>query len=217
MRLTGALVTMSALLALCIPFFDGHRALLRSMLWNLFLAALPLGFSLLLAARRQKGERGLLNGILWLLWLFFVPNAPYLLTDLMHIDRFVSQKSTGWFPSLPNWLGLMWLVAVIAVGCTLGALSVYLLHRQVRQRHGRVVGWLFCAAVSVLSGIGIYIGRFLRFNSWDVIKRPMELLAGIRGSVGPNTVGFCVIFTLMTIVGYIVFYFCFDVPEHTER
>jgi uncharacterized membrane protein len=66
-------------------------------------------------------------------------------------------------------------------GMCLAFWSLLLVHRMVAERHGKLVGWVFVGAVALLSGFGIYLGRFQRWNSWDVLVRPVQLLSEILG------------------------------------
>jgi uncharacterized membrane protein len=140
--------------------------------WNLFLAWLPLFFAL--AAYNVYKRRSRLS---WLVvagcaavWLLFFPNAPYLLTDIVHL-----RSSQG----VPFWYDLIMVVAFAWTGLFLGLVSLYLMQALVRRAAGGPASWLFAISVSGLSGFGIYLGRFLRWNSWDLFLSPAGLLADI--------------------------------------
>lgn len=134
------------------------------LLWNLFLAWLPVGFALL--ARRRGASR--LGRWFWGgLWLLFFPNAPYLLTDLLHLGR------AG---QVPIWYDLIMLLAFALAGLFLGFASLFWLHDLVSKSWNQFTGWLFVLLVLGLSSFGVYIGRFLRWNSWDLLLNPTVLL-----------------------------------------
>ena len=139
--------------------------------WNLFLAWLPLLFAWLAARADTVATPGR-----WrfrahaLAWLLLFPNAPYILTDLWHLP--------------PNWQGRFWtdlvLILLFALtGLVLGCLSLYVMQTLVARRFGWVRGWVFALAVTGLSGVGICIGRFLRWNSWDVLVSPFALTSNL--------------------------------------
>jgi len=139
------------------------------LVWNLCLAWLPLLFALtavcLVQTRPQR--RG------WFFsataaWLLFFPNAPYIFTDLVHLGP----GSHGRY-----WTDLVLILLFALVGLVLGFLSLFLMQRLVARRHGWPAGWLFVAVVAALSGFGIYAGRVLRWNSWDAVCNPLDLLA----------------------------------------
>ena len=132
--------------------------------WNLFLAWLPVLFALL--ARRKGASRW--GRWLWGgLWLLFFPNAPYLLTDLLHL---------GQIGRVPIWYDLIMLLTYALAGLFVGFASLFWLHDLVARTWNRVAGWLFVLVVLALSSFGVYIGRFLRWNSWDLVLNPTILL-----------------------------------------
>ena len=134
------------------------------LLWNLFLAWLPVLFALL--ARRNAASR--LGRWLWGgLWLLFFPNAPYLLTDLLHLGR---------IGQVPIRYDLIMLIAFALAGLFTGLASLFWLQNLVAQSVNRLTSWLFVFVVLGLSSFGVYIGRFLRWNSWDVFFNPISLL-----------------------------------------
>ncbi|HVZ57499.1 MAG TPA: DUF1361 domain-containing protein [Chitinophagaceae bacterium] len=136
------------------------------MPWNLFLAFVPYGLSSRLASRPWMGRgRWLMAGV-FLLWLLFLPNSFYLLTDLFHLRA---------RPGVPLWYDLALLLSFAWTGLLLGLLSLRQMQRILEIFFGTGTGKWMPVAVLVLNGLGIYIGRYLRYNSWDVIKNPVGL------------------------------------------
>ena len=131
--------------------------------FNLVLAFMPLAF-LLLFERSLKRSHAIACALLWLL---FFPNAPYMLTDLVHFDKRLGAVS---------WLDLMALVAAAWAALLGGMISLRFMQERVRRHHSPLAGHAFAVAVLFLSSIGIYIGRFLRFHSWHALQKPHELL-----------------------------------------
>ena len=127
------------------------------LVWNLFLAWLPLVLALL-ACDRYQSASGWNWGFLGLAgaWLLFFPNAPYIFTDLIHLN-------TRYFSHF--WVDLVLILLCAVTGLVLGFLSLYLMQSVVERMLGRLASWVFIAAVAALSGFGIYLGRFMRFNS----------------------------------------------------
>jgi uncharacterized membrane protein len=134
--------------------------------WNLFLAWIPFVLSLCVAALHGRGGPRLLLWVLGAGWLLFLPNAPYILTDFIHLGR---------VRGAPLWFDATLIGTFAAVGLALGLSSLLVVHRVVEARAGRVVGWAVAVSSLMLSAIGIYLGRFPRFNSWDVITDPHGL------------------------------------------
>src|ERR671936_2771776 len=134
------------------------------LVWNLLLAWIPLGLALLLYDRRvRRAGIATLTGI-GLLWLLFFPNAPYIVTDFEHLAGNTGEKKF-WFDGV--------LIGTAATtGLLLGFVSLYLLQAIVRRRVGARCGWLFVFAALGLGSFGIYLGRVLRWNSWDIFVRP---------------------------------------------
>lgn len=138
---------------------------LRFLIWNLFLAWLPFWFGLAVTwCIRQRRTWG--AWLFGLLWFLFFPNAPYILTDLMHIR---ASRWSLWFDTL--------LLTVYALhGLFLGLVSLDMMHRQLRRLLGNTWSWMAIGTMVGLSGFAIYLGRFLRINSWNVFTHPGNLL-----------------------------------------
>lgn len=141
--------------------------------WNLFLAGLPFAFALLASLIHESAVPGALRTLtvtaLLGLWLLFFPNAPYLVSDLAHLPARA--------PGAPHWYDAVLFGAFLATGVAAGLASLLLVHGLVARRLGRLAGWAAIALASLLAGFGIYLGRFERFNSWDVLTQPAQVLA----------------------------------------
>lgn len=171
--------------------------------WNLFLAWVPYGFSIIAEYLQERGARDRrLIATIWLAWLAMLPNAPYILTDFVHVRAPA--------PPVPWWYDLgLWLTFAL-VGCFLGIVSLKIMHDLVRPRVGEIGGWLFVMLVSVLTGFGIYLGRFERWNSWDLLTHPHVIGAQIaRGMVDPldhpRAVGVTLMFGALVLITYVLF------------
>jgi uncharacterized membrane protein len=166
--LPGLFVASALCLALLVARAAWTHTIAYSFLvWNLFLAWVPVALAHGMArlARRRAHPAALLG--VGAVWLAFLPNAPYLVTDFIHL-RF---NTTG-----PLWFDAVMLTAFAWTGLSLGVASLRTSAAIVRQRVGRVAAIGFVAIVSVLSGYGIYLGRFVRLNSWDIAARPLTAL-----------------------------------------
>ena len=139
------------------------------LFFNLVLAWIPLGLSLLL--REVESGKGWGRAIVLtagMLWVSFFPNSFYIVTDLVHMDY--------WYVGVPRWFDLMMTVGFGFLGVFLGILSLYLLHISIQERLGQVAGWAFAIVMLGLGSFGVYAGRFLRWNSWWVLTHPDRLL-----------------------------------------
>lgn len=173
------------------------------LIWNLFLAWLPLIFALLACEEySRKATPTWRFRALAVAWLLFFPNAPYIFTDLIHLTT----RFQGHF-----WIDLVLVLTCALTGLVLGFLSLFLMQGIVARTMGRAASWFFIGGVATLSGFGIYLGRFLRFNSWDVIFRPISLWRGIGGwAANPlahtNSYVFPVLFSLFLFITYLMLY-----------
>lgn len=181
------------------------------LIWNLCLAWLPLVFALLAREAFQRTEtQPKPGGKFWLLgalWLLFLPNAYYIFTDLIHLtNRY----------HISFWVDLTVILSCALTGLVLGFVSLFLMQSIVTKRRGPLVGWGFVAAITGLSSFGIYLGRFLRFNSWDVIAKPGKLYEGISsfamGQGHPHHFAFFALFAIFLFVGYVMLYALTHLP-----
>ncbi|MGO4948965.1 DUF1361 domain-containing protein [Paenibacillus sp. DRB1-1] len=151
--------------------------------WNMMLAWIPMLLTLLLDVMYSSWRRGTRTFLLWVTgaaWLFFYPNTPYLITDLLHVFArypFLGEQRFWGNPYFWNHVLGMLLVAVL--GLTMGFVSLESVRQLVQRARGGLVSWLFMLAVLLLSSLGIYIGRFFRGNTWDIVSAPSQLYAQV--------------------------------------
>ncbi|MEW6160137.1 MAG: DUF1361 domain-containing protein [Verrucomicrobiota bacterium] len=139
--------------------------------WNLFLAWVPVVFSGAAWWRwRRAGSESLSFFICSFAWLIFFPNAPYVLTDLVHLQA---------RPPAPLWFDATLLIWFGWTGYLLGYFSLYVMHVIVSNIVGPWKAWAFVLVVLGLTGLGLYIGRFLRWNSWDLFFAPWMVLSDV--------------------------------------
>lgn len=142
--------------------------------WNLLLALIPLGVSLPLFLFKEASKKSLLAWPILGLWLLFFPNAPYMISDLMHIYR----------PSpMPFWYDPLMLGASAFSGVYSGFLSLWIVEKFLRLHWPQ---WLVNLSVFMiwwLTGLGIYLGRISRWNSWDLWQQPSALFDDIVGII----------------------------------
>jgi uncharacterized membrane protein len=174
----------------------------RNLIWNLFLAWIP--FVLAYIAYALSWRRAWLYiaiPVFAFLWLIFFPNAPYILTDLQYLNR---SSATA-----PLWFDVILLIWFSWTGLLLGVVSLYLMHEIVQRNFGRWPGWFFVLVVSGLSSAGIYVGRFMDWNSWDILSNPSELAIDVLGLVIDPSLrlfAFTALFTLFFLFVYLTLY-----------
>ena len=177
----------------------GHYAFL---IWNLFLAWIPFIISYFTyTVTLKRKQLYVIIPIAAFFWLIFFPNAPYILTDFQHL--------AGKWRDLPVWYDVMMLIWFAFTGLLLGVVSLYLMQEIVRREFGRWTGWGFVAVVTALSSAGIYVGRFLRWNSWDIFSNPKGMaLYTIERVQDPSlqSIGFIGLFGAFFLFLYITLY-----------
>lgn len=169
----------------------------RFLIWNLFLAAVPFPFALagdlLVTARRGIAALPFLAG-----WLLFLPNSPYLVTDILHLRQ----------SDAPLWYDALLYGSFAVTGILLCFGSLVLVHTAIRVRLGSVTGWIVAMASLLLSGFGVYLGRVERWNSWNFWQRPRALARSVIEPIqnplsNPRTVGFTAIYGTFLCVSYL--------------
>ncbi len=184
-----------------------------AFLWNLFLAWIPLLAALALYTLRARGVRRPVAGTcLGVIWFLFFPNAPYIMTDVVHFRV---------RPPVPYWYDMITILSFGLTGLFLGYLSLYLVQEVVRSWVGRWWSWVFAFAMLGLSAFGIYLGRFMRWNSWDVILSPLETLSDAARIIFPGPsremLGFSVTFFSFSLVCYLIVYSFTHLHAWVER
>ena len=139
------------------------------LVWNLFLAWIPylIALDLDFKTRSNKTPSVFSGFFLVFLWLLFFPNAPYIITDLLHLRN---------FEVVPHWYDLMLIVSFAWTGLILGYCSLFEVKRFLEQRFKAWVVWAFTFVSLWLGGFGVYMGRFQRWNSWDAFTHPFAVV-----------------------------------------
>ncbi len=179
-----------------------NKATFIFLLWNLFLAYIPYGMSTVLFLWEKNIQSAVILWICIFVWLVFYPNAPYILTDLFH---FKVRKD------IPIWYDLVLILSVAFNGLVLGLLSLLDIHLIIAKRHSAFVGWLFVLLSSFLCGFGIYLGRYLRWNSWDIVSQPTGLLKDLLDRITDptahgRTYGVAILFCVFILLAYFFVY-----------
>jgi uncharacterized membrane protein len=168
------------------------------LVFNLFLACMPLFLSTALRVANHWELPRPIQLALLSLWLLFLPNAPYILTDILHLTR---------ASHAPAWYDLALLLSCAGTGLLVGYLSLIDVQTIVARRLGQTWSWIFALVSLVLSGFAIYLGRFLRWNSWDILIDPTRVFAITEGLLRPwehlKPLAVTLIFGGILMLGYI--------------
>jgi uncharacterized membrane protein len=197
----AALLAASAwcVLLLVVRKVEFGAALHAYLVWNLALAWIPLVLAILLVASYARRRSAIELVAIGAAWLLFLPNAPYVLTDFVHLGEAHRLYDTILIGSF----------AFTALG--LGFASLLLVQLVVTRAAGALLGWVVALGALFFASIGIYLGRVLRFNSWDAIRRPHLLwdltLGRLSDPLGnPQLIGFVIALCGFLTLAYVGFY-----------
>lgn len=138
--------------------------------WNLFLAFVPWAVTSVTILKPKLQTYRITIFILLSIWLLFFPNAPYILTDLFHLRL----KS-----AMPKWFDLILILSFAWTGLVFGFLSLWDIEKILSKSMNRIWMSLISVCLLFIGSFGIYLGRYLRWNSWDIINEPFNLLYDI--------------------------------------
>ncbi|MEO8581725.1 MAG: DUF1361 domain-containing protein [Patescibacteria group bacterium] len=183
------------------------------LLWNLFLAWIPFILSHLIVRNFHPLRKNpVLLVIAGLIWLLFLPNAPYVLTDLKHLQ---------YLAPVPFWFDLVLLCSFALNGLYLGLYSLSHIQGVVSNLYGQKRAWFMIGLIMYLTSLGIYLGRILRWNTWDVVTHPILIIDDVVSRLLHPLAHFRMhVFVLLLAVTlyviYRVFYFSFFEKKHNH-
>ncbi|WP_299111750.1 DUF1361 domain-containing protein [uncultured Winogradskyella sp.] len=138
------------------------------LVWNVFLAIIPYSITMYLSSKIAINK---LKLVLWFFaWLAFLPNAPYIVTDLIHIR--VGNDSL-------LWLDVLVVLSFTLTGLLLFYLSILDMQKLIASKFKRLPITTLTLLIIFLCGFGVYLGRFLRYNSWEIISNPQVLISDV--------------------------------------
>lgn len=164
-----AALSFFSLSLLALRVIATHSPMYLFLVWNLMLAMIPwlmttwTGFH----TKKMSGPARLVGTVLWIL---FFPNSPYILTDLFHLHK------PG---DMPLWFDLIMILSFATTALVFGLWSLHALETALRNTYKSWQVEIFIVCMLFASGFGVYLGRYLRFNSWDLFSMPGSLLSEI--------------------------------------
>ncbi len=171
------------------------------ILWNIFLALLPFFISstLLIRIKENKFLNPKVFWVLVVVWLFLLPNAPYLVTDLIHI---------GSVHNVPALYDAFLLFASAWVGILLFTHSLFHIEQVFKTMYRKNQTNSIIIAIIILTSFGMYLGRFLRFNSWDVLFNHSSFLSSMwqifsSSSLRIEAILYTILFFIFILLSYI--------------
>lgn len=168
------------------------------LVWNLFLAWIPFVISLLLLDAKENGRKKYFSVVLFCVWLLFFPNSPYILTDLFHLKL---------RNDIPLWFDLVLILTFAWNGLVLGFASLLNVQKFLSSYLSKNKVTFLIVCLFVLCGFGVYLGRYPRFNSWDIVTNPIQLFSNIFYMIThplqhTRMVGVTFFFSLFLVVCY---------------
>jgi uncharacterized membrane protein len=170
-RLLSFSASFSCLLVIIRMIHTGRDTFLF-LIWNLFLAWLPYLITRLLTRMTTFRPKTLFAGLM-LAWLLFIPNSFYIITDLFHVSDHYNDRR------MPTWYDLAMILSFVWNGLLLGVLSVRQMEKIVKPHLPAHHELFFLYPLMWLNALGVYTGRYLRFNSWNLITEPFQLVTDI--------------------------------------
>lgn len=175
-RLLALSMLFSCLLVAARMIHTGRNTFLF-LLWNLFLAYTPYFITELLSIRPKWVNKTPMFGVIFLVWLLCIPNSFYIITDLFHLGDGYNDRL------VPQWFDLAMILSFAWNGILLGILSVRQMEKILQPRLPASSELFFLYPIMWLNALGVYTGRYLRFNSWDIITNPFHLFMDITGII----------------------------------
>ncbi|MFA5274992.1 MAG: DUF1361 domain-containing protein [Candidatus Izemoplasmatales bacterium] len=186
---------------------DGLHIMLA---WNILLATIPYLIAFVIANKKIR-NRWLIYGMI-LIWVLFYPNAFYVITDLIYLDQadFIWQSGfdhpMDYLQNMEAYLKLFHIISGALIGIALGVISLESIRQHLLLPLMKRTQWLGVLIILFCSAVGIYIGRFFRFNSWDIWKFP-EILREFFSNFSWFTVFFIVAFVVIQLLCYLLYFF----------
>jgi len=147
--------------------YSGHSRYLF-LLWNLFLAWIPFQISIYLAGNKASSKW--IAGFLLAAWLLFFPNALYIITDLIHLEAKTN---------VPIWYDAVLLFTSAGTGLLMAFASLYKVEIFLLKQISHSATNKLMLLCLFMGSFGVYLGRFLRWNSWDIVTNPLDLFKEI--------------------------------------
>ena len=179
------------------------------LVWNLFLAWIPFVLSGIIYLVYINVKSRLIKCIVCIpcgiLWFLFFPNAPYMLTDFTHFSQKTFYAGINDPILVAAWYDFLMYSLFILTGFMLGYVSLYILQNIVQKIFNFIWGWVFAFMVILLSSYAIYLGRFIRLNSWDVWHNMQNVTESVLSSLTFRNFCFTVLFSMFLFMFYLGF------------
>jgi uncharacterized membrane protein len=211
-QLLGLLVLLSlfAVILLEVRMLKVGSTFHKAFEWNLFLAWIPLIVAFVLYLLHKKNKLSFFVFTFgFTIWLLFFPNAPYIITDLVHLKVFMVK-------TFPYWYDVIMIFSFAFSGLLCGLLSLYLIQKLLRKYFHKILTACIILICIFLTGIGIYLGRVLRWNSWDIFNKSKQvsIIQDITNTfLQTNSLAFILVHGVLLLLAYLFFLFLIKIKE----
>jgi len=182
-------------------WYAGHMRF-SYLFMNLFLAWIPMALAYTVIKLESSQGKRVLFWFCAISWVCFFPNSNYIITDIVHVKKFGGDN-------VPKWFDFILTMSHACTGLFLGCFSLYLLQVLVGARIGRRFGWYFSIIMLAMAAFGIFLGRFFRLNSWDVLMKPHKIASEVsrlgHEATSAEMMAFTVTFFLFSLAAYCIF------------
>jgi uncharacterized membrane protein len=191
----------------------------KFLAWNLFLAWIPLIFSSIIlytyAFHKKSAFRKIYLLLLGLIWIAFYPNCPYIVTDFIHLTGISNYfNNVSYTMNFIIWYDFIMISLFILTGFLIGFISLYMIQTVLMDTFNKCIGWIFVVCVLFLSSFGIYLGRFIRWNSWDIVFKQKILINSILDNSKHYAAEFTISFGLFLVLIYFALYYLTNLNEY---
>jgi uncharacterized membrane protein len=162
-----SLLTLFCCVLLLIRAKNSQSIFFFFLIWNLFLGGIPYFIAEYLKLSVKFQENKWLRIGTLLVWLLFLPNSFYIITDFFHLNK---------FQTVPIWYDLIVVSSFAITGFLFGLYSLFTIEKILTLHYSKKISQFLIFIIIYLTAFGIYLGRFLRFNSWDILTNPLQLV-----------------------------------------
>jgi len=171
---TNSILISIGCLTLLFRIKETQEIYLLFLIWNVFLASIPFIITILLEKVTYLQSNKIYFTAIFLIWLLFLPNSFYIITDFIHLNK--STQTT-------IWLDIIIMFTFSLSGLTFGYYSLFQMKKILLKKLDSYIASFSIIIILFLCGIGVYLGRYLRWNSWDIIQQPLQLCYDITALI----------------------------------
>ena len=200
------------------------------LIWNVILAWVPLEIVSLICYinwkfKNNKMSVKIATVFLGILWLLFYPNSAYIITDFIHLSTnqyhiinpnyspYSNELRIMFNDNISIWFDFVNIGIGVWIGYVVGFISLHIIHQSLIKKYNIVVTWMLVSIVHLLTGFAIYIGRFNRWNSWDIIFHPINIITILQSSTDLKTLKFTLLFGAFSLILYVINYLLLEIGK----